>query len=1693
MPHLPWTRIVLTSAVCAVALMGCGDDTKTVIDEVVLDLAVASDPTPEAGDDGVATSTTLEWTAPNGALDFTVYLSDDPTMAALDDASSDGYLGSTPDTSWSVSDLDEGTTYYWRVDSRFAIGTAYGRIWSFTTAGEGGGGIDAEAPDAVASPDPADGATDVAADASLAWGDAARADSYDVYFGTDASTVANDQPGGDSFAGNVGEATWTPDALDAATTYYWRVDSVGDGGTTAGPLWTFTTAGDGAPARATDPQPEADAVDVAVDAALSWTGDTSAVSFDLYVGTSFADVATGADEALAATELTESTWANEGAWPQARTVYWRVDTIGAQATTRGVVWAFDTFTPELPVAPTPTMPEDGALDVPVTPVFGWDGDADSFTVYLADGDAPLAEVGTTTSNEWVPDEPLDYATVYRWRVDATNAAGTVASDVVEFVTDAEPSMPWFGGADTVLALGPDALLVTWSTPLEGTSAPADHTYRVWVANSLDAIDYESTPVAEVTGDTRVVLGTDELGARTGGSTVWVAVRAVGEDGVSDGNVTVLPAYLPIGDARIHVDATAGEGGDGSLGAPFATAAEALAAVVPDTPETTILMAAGTYAGPATLDVEGAVRIVGGFSAFTDGSTDTDLLGGFDPDANATVFGDAERAGIATPILDLAGGTRHLVGLTFADYTGTAIGAGGGDVQLIGNRFLRGDTQLVTEVVEEETVERSYSDVALDVVNEAAASVVVAGNRFEDINDGVQLAGPFAAVHATTNRPINVENFLFAEGRVHDADGGSETAEFIVTDGVSVRITGNRGYNFDGYLDLDFVPSLPVIEGQTIDVLIDGNRARAVDRSFARLHQLGGFGDDATINVTATNNFAWAVQSEYVDVNFFTDRVEGEGEDEVEVLESFAAADLVFEDNVLRNGNSEIFELSNLTPADGGSVSVIARRNIVSQSEDQLIEISSSEVDEDRPDESTRTDVTFELIYEDNILTGTDGGIDIFSFPLPATGEVTIRFNNNFVSGTGEAFYWSNSNWMWLEDSGVTRDVDVTVEIIDNVFEGEEDQIDVQNLRMTGGDQTWTIRDNAIVSNDNAITISTWSPEYEEESDNSESAEGGAFRMLVEGNETMSRYDGFEGRFFGTESGSELIVLENTFTSLDDYPIDVDFGDFDLIDIRHNTLKGIDDDGLELSHQYSLWDGTTRVVVFDNEITLSERSLLDLFSRSERDIDESEVLANVRQLDVWIANNTVVDSNESDAGYIRGFDDATVLWERNVSGRNDVDSDEALEVSCEGPASVRIRNSIMWEAGGEGIEVRRCNHVIENVTVGNSGGTSTSAHGIRSSSDQVFVLNSIVSTNAGDGDFDQYASPPVYTFYQWGPAHVGLGSVVADEAWADCDDPLDIFACSQPGPLAPVYDAGHPAERFNDTDGTRNDMGARGGPHAGPIGHLDGSPEPDFVLIGIRPHDDAFGGSGLAPVDAAIDLAFNLPVDAATLEGAVSVTTEDGDVVSGTWSVDGHRAAFTPSSALAPGTAYEVAVTSDAASAGGQALRATEYRAFTTDVETTLADAEPNDTTATAVELDGQTAFRIEGTVAPYAEVADALDMYAIELEAGDQLTVAALPQRNARDFIDDIALIVVDPDGAVASRWVQGNGVQNDDEDGYNWTVVNFVAPEAGTWHFVVAADDLDDSNRLADEWPELTFRGGSETAASTGYALYGAVRPIAP
>lgn len=169
----------------------------------------------------VSRTTDLEWSPTPDATSYQVFFGTASSPGSNEDHGEQSGTTFSPDVA-----LEYDTTYYWRIDSKNAGGTTTGDVWSFTT--------ELQPPPKATGPRPEDGATNVDIHDDLRWDDAPRATSYIVYFGTAPA------PGSAELRGEQ-EDTRFDATLAYGTTYYWRVDSKNNGGTTPGAVWSFTT------------------------------------------------------------------------------------------------------------------------------------------------------------------------------------------------------------------------------------------------------------------------------------------------------------------------------------------------------------------------------------------------------------------------------------------------------------------------------------------------------------------------------------------------------------------------------------------------------------------------------------------------------------------------------------------------------------------------------------------------------------------------------------------------------------------------------------------------------------------------------------------------------------------------------------------------------------------------------------------------------------------------------------------------------------------------------------------------------------------------------------------------------------------------------------------------------------------------------------------------------------------------------------------------------------------------------------------------------------------------------------------------------------------------------------------------------------------------------------------------------------
>lgn len=379
--------------------------------------------------------TDLDWDAGVGGVTttYTIYLSTNANAVTNGQGSA---LLQTQDASSTivmrdpVDALNPNTVYFWRVDANGPGGTTTGPVLQFTT-----GSI----PQQVTTPSPAIGANGIALDRTLSWQASAGATGYDVYLGTSQSEVQNAGPQDAVFEGTVNVTDYTPAELDGNTEYFWRVDAKGPGGIATGVVWRFRTA----PARAENPMPTQNQMNVLIDVDLSWTAGSGAVSHDVYLGTSMMDVsdADNLDPEFQVNQL-GTTFTPAATLAGNTTYFWRIDQKGMFGTTKGTIWQFTTGAGQAEIV----SPADGSDLIALMPTLTWtagDGAA-MHDVYLGTSESAVEDatrgspefkvtrmLGTET---YTPPTRLAGSTTHFWRIDSVTADGTTKGEVWQFRT-----------------------------------------------------------------------------------------------------------------------------------------------------------------------------------------------------------------------------------------------------------------------------------------------------------------------------------------------------------------------------------------------------------------------------------------------------------------------------------------------------------------------------------------------------------------------------------------------------------------------------------------------------------------------------------------------------------------------------------------------------------------------------------------------------------------------------------------------------------------------------------------------------------------------------------------------------------------------------------------------------------------------------------------------------------------------------------------------------------------------------------------------------------------------------------------------------------------------------------------------------------------------------------------------------------
>jgi hypothetical protein len=393
-------------------------------------------------------------------------------------------------------------------------------------------------PNAPGNPVPADGASNQTGpagnlDLTLSW-QASDPDgdpvTYDLYFSTNAALVTARDASVRIRQGLTSSSTGVT-GLSRLTTYSWRAVAFdGQGGSTAGPVWSFTTASVAAPVLT----PFTPDLTRETRPSLRWQVVADAASYHLQVATDAGFNALQVDQTgLTATSFIPSSPLPEGA------LHWRVRALDGNGQP-GPFSAADDFvidvTPPavpvlMPVSPDPTNDP--------RPGFAWGASAgaSSYRLQVAQsstfGQPLLDQVLAATSFE--PASDLPEGALF-WRVAGLDAAGNQSafSPSDAFSLDRTPPAAVTGLA---AARSGSGAALNWN-PLAGPPADFHHFHVYRSATAFDNVT-GMTPIDSSLTNGAAATFTD---ATAGSGAYHYAVTAV--DGLGNENRSVTTAFLP---------------------------------------------------------------------------------------------------------------------------------------------------------------------------------------------------------------------------------------------------------------------------------------------------------------------------------------------------------------------------------------------------------------------------------------------------------------------------------------------------------------------------------------------------------------------------------------------------------------------------------------------------------------------------------------------------------------------------------------------------------------------------------------------------------------------------------------------------------------------------------------------------------------------------------------------------------------------------------------------------------------------------------------------------------------------------------------------------------------------------------------------------------------------------------------------
>ncbi|MDP1676629.1 MAG: putative collagen-binding domain-containing protein, partial [Bacteroidota bacterium] len=413
------------------------------------------------------TSLALIWNSSSGAVSYQLQVSADSlfTTTFLNDST-------ITDTSRTISGLNNGSNYFWRMSARNTVGkSAFSSIRKFTTI--------------VAPPItpqlqlPANNSVDQTMPLTFRWNVSQGATEYRLQIATDstfATIVLNDS--------TLTDTTRTVSSFQSFTKYYWRVGAKNIAGQSPfSTVWTYTTSitPPNAPLLSS---PNDNATGQPVNIQFSWYSVSNATSYRLQLSQDSIFTNLIHDQnSITDTTLQISPLNNLSKY------FWRVSSSNSGGSSSfSSIRRLTTIAPA-PMAPQLVSPTNGATNQMIVFTFRWNKslNASSYRIQVSQDSSfttIVMEDSILTDTNKVSSSLL-YSANYFWRVRAAGVGGTSAySTVWSFTTGTIPTVP------TLLSPLNNGLNLSTSQTLKWNTASNATSYHVQIStDSLFATSF----------------------------------------------------------------------------------------------------------------------------------------------------------------------------------------------------------------------------------------------------------------------------------------------------------------------------------------------------------------------------------------------------------------------------------------------------------------------------------------------------------------------------------------------------------------------------------------------------------------------------------------------------------------------------------------------------------------------------------------------------------------------------------------------------------------------------------------------------------------------------------------------------------------------------------------------------------------------------------------------------------------------------------------------------------------------------------------------------------------------------------------------------------------------------------------------------------------------------------------------------